>query len=328
MAATGEEICRQGVFQHVATLFQQGHVTGQGGGVAGNVDDAPGGESGQGFDGVGVEALPGRIHHHHVGLDALLFQSQSRLAGVAAEKFGVFNAVALGVVLCVLHSLGDHLHADDLAGGGSHSQGDGAHAAVQIQNGVVSGDLCLGDGGLIEPLGLMVVHLIEGPGAQTEIQAAESVLDVAGAVEGDEFIAQHRVALPGVDGEHQGGEAGDLLQPAHQLVGLGNGTAIDHQTHQNLAGYSTPADVNVPQEALVLHFIVGGDAELVYIIHDRVLDAVRFLRQDQAALVFHNLMGAGLEETGVSPALLCRHGVLGLVAVAIAAGGGEDLHLF
>ena len=57
----------------------------------------------------------------------------------------------------------------------------------------------------------MVVHLIEGPGGEAEIQAAEGVLDVAGAVEGDEFVAQHRVALLGVDGEDQCGEAGDLL---------------------------------------------------------------------------------------------------------------------
>ena len=37
-------------------------------------------------------------------------------------------------------------------------------------------------------------------------------------------------------------------------------------------------------------------------------------------------MGTGFEETGIGPAFLASYGILGLVAVAVAGGGGEDGH--
>ena len=76
----------------------------------------------------------------HIGLDALAFQLQCCLTGIAAEKFRIFDAIALCVIPGVLHSLGDHFHADDLAGCGGHSQRDGADTAVKIQNRIVLGD--------------------------------------------------------------------------------------------------------------------------------------------------------------------------------------------
>ncbi len=327
MAASREQIRGEGVFQNITPFLQQRHVPGKGRRVAGHIDDAPGREAVQGLDGVGVEALPGRIHDDHVGFYALALQFQCRRACVAAEKFRVFNAVALGVVFRILHRLGDHLHADDLSGGGGHGQGDGANAAVEVQNGVVLGDLRLLDGGLIEPLGLMVVHLIEGPGGQPEGKAAEGVLNIARAVEGEEFVSQHRVALPGVDGQHQGSEAGNLLKAADQLLRTGDLPAVDDKTHQNLPGDSAPADIDMPQQTLMGHFIIGSHPVLVYIIYDRILDPVRFLRQDQAAVIFHHIMGSGPEESCVGTVFLRCHGVLGLVPVAAAGGGGEDLHL-
>ena len=131
MAATGEQISGHGVFDAVATLFQQGHIPGQGGRIAGNIDDAPGCKPVERFDGIGIQALSGRVHHHNICLGALLFQLQRRLACVAAEKFRVFDAVALGVVPGILHCRFDHLYADHLPCGFCHSQGDGSYAAVQ-----------------------------------------------------------------------------------------------------------------------------------------------------------------------------------------------------
>ena len=165
MAAPGEEVCGYGVFHGVAPFLQQSHIPGQGGRVAGYIHDPPGSEPVQSFDGVGVQALSGRVDHHHIRVDALLFQRQSRFAGVTAEKFRVLNAVAPGVVPGVLHRLGDHFDANDLARGPGHGQGDGTYTAVKIQHRVVFGDLRLGDGGLVQPLGLVVIDLVEGPGA-------------------------------------------------------------------------------------------------------------------------------------------------------------------
>ena len=188
MGAAGEEVGGHGVLQPIATLLQQRHIPGQGGRVAGDVDDSSGCHFGQGFDGVGVQALPGRVNHHHIGDDALLFQFQSRLACVAAEKFRVFDAVSPGIFLGIQHCLLHHLHADDLAGGFCHAQRDGAHTAVQVQHQVIFGNLRLGNGGFVEPLGLVVVHLVERPGRQAEGKTAEGIFDVTWAVEDFVFI--------------------------------------------------------------------------------------------------------------------------------------------
>ena len=309
-----------------ALFFQEGNVTGQGGGVAGDVDQAAGGHAADGFDGVGVQALAGRVHGDDVRADALLFQLQGGLACVAAEEFRVFDAVASGVVPGILHGLGNHLHPNDLAGGGGHGQGDGAHTAVEVQHQILFGDARQVDGSLVEALGLVVVHLVEGAGGQAELEAAEGILDEARAIERDEFIPQHGVALFGVDAEHQGGEAGDFFQTVNQLLCVGQLLPVCHQADENLAGHRAPADIDVAQQTPVGNFVVGGDMELIYIIHYRILHHVRFLGENQAAAVFHHLVGARPEKSGVGSSLFAGHGVLGFVPIAKAGGGGEDGH--
>ena len=56
----------------------------------------------------------------------------------------------------------------------------------------------------------------------------------------------------------------------------------------------------MPQQSLMGHFVIGGDPVLVYIIHNRILHPVGFLRQDPAAVIFHHVMGACPEEPGES----------------------------
>ena len=324
MGAPGEEVRCHGILDAVAPLFQEGDVTAQGGRVAGDIDDPSGGEPGEGLDGIGIQALPGRVHDHHIRLHALFFQFQGRLARVAAEKFRVFDAVALCVVFGILNGLGDYLHADDLSGGGGHGERDGAHAAVEVQHRIFLRDLRLGDGGLIEPLGLMMVHLIERPGGEPEGEAAEGVLDVAGAVEGDELIPQDGIALFRVHGEDQRGEAGDFLQPLQQLFRLGELFTVNYKTYQHLLRYRAPADVDVAQEPLVGFLVIDRDPELVHIVHHRVLDGIGLLRENQAPLVFHHIVGPRPEEAGIGPALFGAYRILGFVPVAVAGGGGED----
>ena len=76
MGAAGEEVCRHGVFQGIAFFFQERHISCQGGRVAGNIDDPAGGHFGEGFDGIGIQTLTGRIHDDHIRDDAPGFQVQ------------------------------------------------------------------------------------------------------------------------------------------------------------------------------------------------------------------------------------------------------------
>ena len=324
MGASWEQICRLGGFQGEAPLLQQGHVPGQCGGVTGDVDQAFGGHAGDGFNGVGIQALPGRVHGDHIRADALLLQPESSLARVAAEEFRVFDAVAFGVVPGILHRLLHYLHTDDLPGRGGHGQGDGAHAAIQVKHQILLGNGRLVNGSLVEPLGLVVVHLVEGPGRQPEIQAAQGILNKTGTVKGDKFVPQHGVSLLGVHAEHQGSKARDFFQPLHQLRYMGNPFAVTHQAHQDLSGHRTPADVDMAQKPFVGNFVIGGNVVLIYIIHNRILDCIRFPGENQTATVFHHVVGARPEEAGVGPALFAGNGVLGLVPVAVAGGGRQD----
>ena len=48
------------------TLLEEGQVPGQGGGIAGNIDEAPGRQRQQGFYHLGMHAGPGRVGDHHI----------------------------------------------------------------------------------------------------------------------------------------------------------------------------------------------------------------------------------------------------------------------
>ena len=172
MCASGEQVCGLSGNKAEPPFFQQCHIPGQGCRVAGDVDQTAGGHAVNCLDGIGVQALSRRVHGDDIRVNPLLFQLQSGLACIAAEKLRVMDAVASGVVPGIGHRLLDDLHADDLARGAGHGQGDGAPAAVEVQHQIIPGDGGLFDGSLVQPLGLMVVHLVERAGGQAELQAA------------------------------------------------------------------------------------------------------------------------------------------------------------
>ena len=72
MVGSGEEVGGFGLFQAVAPLGQEFHIPGQGGGVAGDINQPLGIHLDDGLDDLGGDPLPGRVHADHVGADALL----------------------------------------------------------------------------------------------------------------------------------------------------------------------------------------------------------------------------------------------------------------
>ena len=168
VGAAGEQVGSHCVFKDIASGFQQSHIPRQGRRIAGNINDPPGRDLRQRFDGIGIQALSGGIDDGYINANTLFRQRQRCFTGIAAEKFCIFNAVALCIVFGIGYRLGDHLHANDLACSGCHRQSDGADTAVKIQNGVSFRDACQLDGGLVQPLGLMMVDLIERPGGKAE----------------------------------------------------------------------------------------------------------------------------------------------------------------
>ena len=82
----------------------------------------------------------------------------------------------------------------------------------------------------------------------------------------------------------------------------------------------------MPQQPPAGLLVIDRHVILVYIIHHNGFDPIRLLRQNQAAVIFHHLVGTRPEKSGVGPAFLAGHGVLGLVPVAIAGGGLQNRH--
>ena len=69
MVRTAEHIDCYALVGGVAEFGETGAVTGSGGGVAGDHDDAGGGEGGYLLAGVLAAALAGRVDHYHVGAE-------------------------------------------------------------------------------------------------------------------------------------------------------------------------------------------------------------------------------------------------------------------
>ena len=139
MTSPGEHVHSGDIFQRITKGIEAQDISGQGGGVAGDVHDALRRHGGDGGDGVLAHALSGRVHHHRAGLQTPGGKLCGGLSRVGADKFRVADAVHFGVSLGVFNGLRHDLRADDLPGPLCKAQGYGARAAVQIQQQFLSG---------------------------------------------------------------------------------------------------------------------------------------------------------------------------------------------
>jgi len=160
------------------------HVPAQGCRVTGDVHHPVRGHLRDGGDDLLAETLPGRVHRHHLGAEAIRFQPRRHVRRVAGEELGVLDPVPLCVLLGVPDGLGDELRADDPLRLRRHAEGDGPHAAVQIQYRLLSRQTGKLDGLAVQHLRLVPVHLIEGGHRQLERQSPEGVHQIVLPPEG------------------------------------------------------------------------------------------------------------------------------------------------
>ena len=199
VGAAGEHVHGAGRLQAVAVGAEARHVAGQGGRVAGDVDDAVRRHLRHGVHHLRRQTLPRRIHHDHLRADAVGGKPGGGLTGVGTEEARVRNAVAGRIFPGVVHGGGHGLHAVDQPGLPGQEQRDGAGAAVEIQGRRLRAQLRQLQGDGVENLCLVPVDLEEGAGRQPEAQAAERFLQVRQAPEAVERLAQHGVAPAGID---------------------------------------------------------------------------------------------------------------------------------
>ena len=85
------------------------------------------------FSTVSVQPALG-IYHYHIGADALLVEAGHDLGGIAYDELGVAHIVVPGILLGVLYGGLHDFYADDLSSFLGQKQGDGAGAAVGVND--------------------------------------------------------------------------------------------------------------------------------------------------------------------------------------------------
>lgn len=101
---------------HVAQVIQDGDIPGQGGRVAGDVDDTIRFHVSEGFQDHRGAAGSWRVDYHNVGTDALVVETRHDIGGIAYDEFCVLDAIIPGILLRVLDGRLHDFNAVDLTG--------------------------------------------------------------------------------------------------------------------------------------------------------------------------------------------------------------------
>ena len=136
-----------------------------------------GAHGGDGLEDGGRAAGAWGIDDYDVGTNAVSVKPGHDISGVADEEFGVFYMVVASVLLCVANGRRHDLDTDGTVRTLRQKQGDGAGAAVDVENRFPPGERGIGQRLLIEDFRLLGIHLKEGSRRNVEGQTPDSILD-------------------------------------------------------------------------------------------------------------------------------------------------------
>jgi len=261
MRSTREHVHGLDFFGLVAEFVEDGDVTGEAGGVAGDVDDAVWFHVGKGLQHGRRAAGTRRVDDYDVGSYALLIEPWHNLSRVADDEFSVAHVVVPRVFLGIEDGRFYDFDTDDASGLLGKEQGYRSRAAVSIDDRFLTGQVGKFQGLVVEHLCLGRVYLEEGARRDMEVQAADAILD--GGTAPEEFrVAPHDdVVVIGLDilmdTDHlrQFGpqHLDEFFFPRHSLRGR-------YDDHHDVALFAYAAN-DVAQDACMLVLIVNGDVE-------------------------------------------------------------------
>ena len=315
----------------VAERFEDGEVTGEAGGVAGDVDDAVGVHVGEGLEDSLGAAGARRVDDDDIGAHALFVEARHDFCRIADDEFGVADVVVARVLLGVEDGRLDDLDAVDFAGLLSERQRDCAGAAVGIDDSLLALEVREFQGLVVEDFRLLRIDLEEGARRDVEGQAADAVEYGRLAPEQfrlashDDVVAVCLDVLVDADDMRQALAQGlDELFLARQLLRGRNDD--DHE----IALLADAAD-DMAQDAGVAVFVVDGNAQFCDDIAHGVDDLVVAFLLDAAVARVDDIMAALREASDDGPALDAANRELHLVAVvprALGTDGRLDEEVF
>lgn len=120
----------------VAQFIKDGNVSGQGGWVAGDVDNALGLHSSKGLEYGRRAASSWRIYYYDISTNTLLVEAWHNDCGIPYQEVGVADVVVTGVLLRIEDGRFDDFYTDDLTGFLGEEQGNRSGAAVGVNDGL------------------------------------------------------------------------------------------------------------------------------------------------------------------------------------------------
>ena len=310
-------------FCFVAQVVEDGEVSGQGGWVAGDVDDALGLHLGEGLEDGRGTAGSWRVYYYYVGTDTLLVESWHDDGGIAYEEVGVADVVVAGILLGIEDGRFDDLDADDLTGFLGEEQRDGSSTAVGIDDDLAAAEVGIFEGFVVEHLGLIRVDLKEGTRRDVEVQTADAVEDGGFAPQEFRIPAHDDVVMIGLDVlldtddfRQFGPQQFDEFFFARQVLGGG-----DNDNH-DVAVLADATD-DMAQDTVMPVFVVDRDVELRDDLAHGVDDVVIAFLLDMAVGGVDDLVASLGKAADDGLALLAANRELHLIAV-VPRGGSTD----
>lgn len=296
---------------HEAFVPENGRIPGQGGRVAGNIHHPLGTDFGNGVQHPLFTAGPGRIQHHHIGAAALADQFGHFFGRISAQELCISHLVVPGILPGIPDGRSHDFDSQGTLSFLGQEQGNGAGAAVGVDDLLLS---CKGrvlEGCFIELFRLEGVHLEEGMGRNGKGEFSQPVMDYARPPDHFVFGAHDHIGMTGVQVLDQSGEAGDFL-PEHgrQILQMGDLGFVGHQHGHYFPGTDSHPAHNVPDNAPPGIFFQSRDPEFFHPGPDHLDDFVVGLLLDQT--VFHindpvGALGVAANGQGVVPSLGSRY---------------------
>ena len=262
MSGLGEEINRGKTLGAVALGGQEGKIAGHGFRIAADIDHPFGGHAGHALNELGGGAFAGRVHENDICPLPGGRRFCDPLGGIGGKEAGVFHVVVLCVADGIPDSVPVQLYAHHLLCPAAGGQTDGANAAVGIQHHLFAGQAGGFHSQTIQHLGLVMVDLVEAPGAQGIGLAAEGIQNETLAVERLFLFAQHHAGAAGVVVLHHGGH-GDMAlfgfgqQGADKVFCPGQNRLGCYQYHHHLPGHHAAPQQAVAEQAGAFVLVEG-----------------------------------------------------------------------
>ena len=221
-------------------------------------------------------AAPRRVHNHDIELLSALGDAQQKIARIVREEAYVLNAVPFRVRNRIPHGRLVKLHTDHLSRAAGCRHAYGAHTAVGIEHRIVCSQIRKRERGLVEFLGHLRIHLIEGGRREAEREPQEFIFDVALAVEYLIALAEYHAGLLRVDVLDDGRNLRTLLSEGRdEVLAAREYGRAGHNHHHNLSGRLGSANQNMAERTDSKILVIGLQAEGNRQIADDVNDAIR-----------------------------------------------------